>query len=346
MFEKLAKQKLQETPQEYLKTFERTKDFLVAIDTDGCIADNMNAKQILIFHPLYMEFYQLWEIESYFREIAEFYNLFSVHRGCNRFLAIRYTLNALHSRQDVRNEVKKLNVTLPEIKPVEQYIEFCRKNNYGMGNVSLDQFLSTRVFDSGLYKLSGWSQAVNKALEYIVDKVQPFENVRECLEIIYKHADIAVISQTPYEDLFNYWNTHGLLKYVKVICGQEMGSKTYHIEMLKKVGKYSDEAVLMVGDAIGDFEAVKKNNGLFYPVVPGNENDSWKKFPEVFELFLTGKYHGELEQYLIGEFSKKLPDRPPWQTQGYDHTASYRKNQEIRKSLYKQFNPDGRLLIL
>ncbi|MGC8805723.1 MAG: hypothetical protein ACP5QD_07320, partial [Candidatus Ratteibacteria bacterium] len=184
MFEKLVKHKLQEDPQEYLKTFKRTRDFLVAIDTDGCIADNMNAKQMLIFHPLYMEFYQLWEIESYFREVAEFYNLFSVHRGSNRFIAVRLTLIALSNRQDVRTEVNKLNVTLPEAESVDQYIEFCRKRHCGMGNVSLDQFLSTRPFDFELYKLSGWSQAVNKALGCIVDKIQPFENVRECLEII------------------------------------------------------------------------------------------------------------------------------------------------------------------
>ncbi|HXK45457.1 MAG TPA: HAD hydrolase-like protein, partial [bacterium] len=208
------------------------------------------------------------------------------------------------------------------------------------------QFISTRPLDFELYKLSGWSHAVNKALDVIVDKIQPFENVRECLEMIYKHADIAVVSQTPYQDLFNYWDTHDLLKYVKIICGQEMGSKTYHIEILKKIGKYSDEQVLMIGDAPGDLDAIKKNNGFFYPVTPGIENDSWKQFSEAFGLFLQGKYHVEMEQHLIDEFSKALPDTPPWQNQNYNHVVAYRKNQEIRKSLYEQFNPDGRLLIL
>ncbi|HOL50137.1 MAG TPA: HAD hydrolase-like protein, partial [bacterium] len=290
---------MQENPEEHKKLFKKTKDFLVAIDTDGCIVDNMNAKQMLIFHPLYMEFYQLWKIESYFREVAEFYNLFSVHRGCNRFIAIRLILMALNSRKDVQSQVEKMNVVVPNIEPVDQYIEFCRNNNSGMGNISLSQFISTRPLDFELYKLSGWSHAVNKALDVIVDKIQPFENVRECLEMIYKHADIAVVSQTPYQDLFNYWDTHDLLKYVKIICGQEMGSKTYHIEILKKIGKYSDEQVLMIGDAPGDLDAIKKNNGFFYPVTPGIENDSWKQFSEAFGLFLQGKYHVEMEQHLI-----------------------------------------------
>ena len=59
---------------EKLKNFPKNKKFLVAIDSDGCVFDSMNPKQIVVFHPKIMEFYQLWGIESYLREIAEFIN--------------------------------------------------------------------------------------------------------------------------------------------------------------------------------------------------------------------------------------------------------------------------------
>jgi len=55
-FVRLSEQQLKDDPEQQLRNFKRTKDFLVAIDTDGCITDNMNGKQILIFHPHFMEF--------------------------------------------------------------------------------------------------------------------------------------------------------------------------------------------------------------------------------------------------------------------------------------------------
>jgi len=106
-------------PNNKLKKFKRTKDFLIAIDTDGCVTDNMSGKQILIFHPQFMEFYQLWEIESYYREVAEYYNLFSVDRGCNRFIAIQLTLTALKNRKDVQKILKEKHIKLPEIEPLK-----------------------------------------------------------------------------------------------------------------------------------------------------------------------------------------------------------------------------------
>jgi len=64
---RLNEKQIKEDPEQQLRKFKRTKDFLVAIDTDGCVTDNMNGKQMLIFQPQFMEFHQLWEIESYYR---------------------------------------------------------------------------------------------------------------------------------------------------------------------------------------------------------------------------------------------------------------------------------------
>ena len=97
---RLSEQQVKEDAEQQLQNFKRTKDFLIAIDTDGCITDNMNGKQMLIFHPQFMEFYGLWGIESFYREIAEYYNLFSIDRGCNRFIAIQLILKALGVREE------------------------------------------------------------------------------------------------------------------------------------------------------------------------------------------------------------------------------------------------------
>ncbi len=283
---RLTKEQVKEDAEQQLKKFKRTKDFLIAIDTDGCVTDNMSGKQILIFHPQFMEFYQLWEIESYYREVAEYYNLFSVDRGCNRFIAIQLTLTALKNRKDVQKILKEKHIKLPEIEPLNRYISYTRKNKLGLGNPTLEEFLNQNPLDLALYKLLGWSEAINRTFPYISAKIPPFDNVKESLELMSQRADILVVSKTPYADLANYWKTQEIDQYVQMIAGQEMGSKGHHIEIAKKAGKYENDQVMMIGDGGGDLKAVKENSGLFYPTPPGQEKEAWKNFPNSFQNLL------------------------------------------------------------
>ncbi|MCX7705021.1 MAG: HAD hydrolase-like protein [bacterium] len=328
-----------------LKEYKKTKDYLVAIDTDGCIVDNMNGKQMLVFHPLYMEFYNLWDIESYFRETAEYFNLFSIHRGSNRFIALSLTLKELKKRSDVRKYAEKNKITIPEFDMIDRFISFCEKKGYGLSNVSLQKYLEINVFNFEIHKLLGWSKVVNDTLPFINKRFTPFKNVRKCLEDMVEAADIVVVSQTPYDDLYEYWKHWSMLDFLNFICSQEIGSKTQQIKMLKGCG-YREQNILVIGDSFGDLEAARKNDVRFYPVIPGKEEESWENFPEVFDLFLNGRYSDEKQAEFVDEFSRFLPDSPPWVKKDYNHIDAYREKQKLRKSLYEDFNPGGRLLLL
>jgi phosphoglycolate phosphatase-like HAD superfamily hydrolase len=343
---RLTEKQIKEDPEQQLRKFKRTKDFLVAIDTDGCVTDNMNGKQMLIFHPQFMEFYQLWEIESYYREIAEYYNLFSVDRGCNRFIAIQLTLTTLQNRKDVQQVLLEKRMKLPDIEPLNRYINYTKENKLGLGNPTLEEFLNQNPLDLALYKLLGWSEAVNRTFPHVSAKIPPFDKVKECLELMSQHADILIVSKTPYADLANYWKAQGIDKYAQIIAGQEMGSKGHHIEIAKKAGNYEGEQVLMIGDGGGDLKAVKANKGLFYPTPPGKEKEAWEKFPEAFQKFINMKYKGKFEDKLLDQFKKSLLISPPWLENDYDHIMSYKEKQELREALYKKFNPQGKLLVL
>ena len=161
-----------------------------------------------------------------------------------------------------------------------------------------------------------------------------------------QHADILIVSKTPYTDLANYWEDQGITKYVQIIAGQEMGSKGHHIEVAKKAGQYEDDQVMMIGDGGGDLKAVKLNKGLFYPTPPGQEKEAWKSFPDAFKKFIKGEYKGEFEDKLLKVFNEALLTSPSWLQADYNHLNSYKEKQETRKSLYEKFNPRGRLLIL
>ena len=60
--------------------------------------------------------------------------------------------------------------------------------------------------------------------------------------------------------------------------------------------------------------AAEENGISFFPIIPGKEGNSWKRFlEEGFERFLSGNFRGDYEQGIIKEFREKLPSVPPWE---------------------------------
>ena len=69
----------------------------------------------------------------------------------------------------------------------------------------------------------------------------------------------------------------------------------------------------MIGDAPGDYQAAMANAALFFPINPGAEEASWKRFyEEGIERFLGGTFVGEYQAELLAEFDSYLPAKPPW----------------------------------
>jgi len=121
-----------------------------------------------------------------------------------------------------------------------------------------------------------------------------------------------VISSTPVEALKREWEENEMDRYVRMICGQEHGSKKEHLAFGAK-GKYPDNHILMIGDAPGDMKAAKSNDVLFFPINPGHEEDSWERFyREGMYKFFNEEYEGSYETALIEEFESFLPEIPPW----------------------------------
>ena len=166
--------------------------------------------------------------------------------------------------------------------------------------------------NQGLEQDKRWSDAVNAQIEDIVKGVPPFPLVRECLERIHQQADAICISQTPAEALQREWAEHGIDRYVRIIAGQEMGTKTEHLKFAAG-GKYPPGKILMIGDAPGDYQAAQASGASFYPVNPGDEEVSWERLhKEALDRFFDGTYAGDYEAGLVREFEDRLPEKPSW----------------------------------
>ena len=276
-------------------------DFLVGIDSDGCVFDSMELKHKECFIPAFINHYELQGVSKYAREAAEFVNLYSKSRGVNRFPGLVEQLDWLRRRPEVK--ARGVKVARPE-----GLIAWIGRESK-LGNPALEKAVA-ETGDADLKQALRWSKAVNQAIAEMVRGVPPFPYVRECLERFAPRADMIVCSQTPNAALEAEWAEHKIAPHVRAICGQEVGSKK---ESLAKSKEYPAGKTLMIGDAPGDFKAAQANDCLFFPINPGAEEASWKRlFDEGIERFFGGTFAGVYQQELLDEFEAFLPERPPW----------------------------------
>jgi phosphoglycolate phosphatase-like HAD superfamily hydrolase len=290
-------------PLEQLQALKPEKEFFIGIDSDGCAFDTMEIKQKECFCPNFIKYFGLQPVSKYARETWEFVNLYSTNRGCNRFLAVNEALKLL----SVRPEIKNRNFNVPSSLSL---IEWTKKETK-LGNPTLKQY-AAEINDPFISKTLEWSLKVNEDIQSLVFGITPFPFVKECLMKIKPLADIMVVSQTPYDALKREWEENKIDHYLRMIAGQEHGTKSEHLKYAAS-GKYPADKILMIGDANGDLKAARSNGVLFYPINPGKEEESWEKlFSEGLDKFFAGTYKGGYENELIAEFETYLPEQPHW----------------------------------
>jgi phosphoglycolate phosphatase-like HAD superfamily hydrolase len=278
--------------------------FFVGIDSDGCAFDTMEIKHKECFTPNIIKYWDLQAVSKYAREACEFVNLYSKWRGINRWPALVMVFDLLRERP----EVLARNVKPPDAGHIRHFIA---DDAYPKSNDGLEAYMALHSA-SELDRAWAWTHAVNATVADMVHGVPPFPGVGESLAFLADKADMIVVSATPLEALEREWEEHGIASYVRVIAGQEMGKKAFHLK-LAAGSKYKPDHVLMIGDAPGDLNAARANGFLFYPVNPGHEEASWQRFyEESVHRFLAQEYGGKYEAALISEFEALLPETPPW----------------------------------
>ncbi|HOD49644.1 MAG TPA: HAD family hydrolase [Candidatus Hydrogenedentes bacterium] len=292
-------------PAASLKAHKPNHEFLIAIDSDGCAFDTMEIKHKECFIPNIIKFWDLQPVSKYARAAAEFVNLYSKWRGVNRFPALLMVFDLL----DDWDKVQERGFKSPQVGSLRNWV--ARESK--LGNPVLETYCKAHPDDAVMAQALEWSKAVNLTVADIVKGgLPPFPHVRECLEKAHTKADMLVCSQTPTEALTREWQEQGVDTYVFAIAGQEMGKKSEHIGFAAQ-DRYDHGKMLMIGDAPGDMKAARANNALFFPILPGDEDKSWKRlYEEGLDMFFEGTFAGEYEAGLIREFDSYLPETPPW----------------------------------
>lgn len=277
--------------QTVFEQYEKSKDFLVCVDSDGCAMDTMEIKHRKCFAPEMIKTWGLYEKEDYILNLWYDLNLYTRTRGINRFKGLAETFKII-SKEGI------------EIKDLESIINWVETTNE-LSNNSLKREIE-KTDSEGLKMALAWSLAVNESIENLPQDDEPFEGVKVGLEGISKLADISVVSSANGEALDNEWNRHDLVKYLKALLGQEAGTKQHCIAELKKKG-YDADKILMVGDAPGDLQAAQNNGVFFYPILVNKEGFSWDRLlNEAVPKLVKGEFTQEYQDMLIKEFNDTL----------------------------------------
>lgn len=275
-----------------LDKFNRQKDFLICIDSDGCAIDTMDIKHIKCFGPCMVTEWNLEEWEQPILDRWNEVNLYTLTRGINRFKGLAVALI------EINDKYKKIEGLDVFVKWTEETKE--------LSNESLEVEIE-KTDNICVKKALAWSIAVNKSIDLLSeDEKCPFEGVKEAIIEAKKVADIAIVSSANEKAVLDEWTQHGLLESVDIVLTQNIGSKAYCIAKLLEKG-YDKENALMVGDALGDLQAAQTNGVLYYPIMVKKETASWERFVgEALAKFTNKEYYGEYQEKVIEEFKNNL----------------------------------------
>jgi phosphoglycolate phosphatase-like HAD superfamily hydrolase len=282
--------------QQILQNFRSQQNYLIAIDSDGCAFDTMELKHRQCFSTAFVESFQLHDIEAAALETWNFVNLYSNNRGINRFKGLLLSFTLLKER------FPGLIIPAGLLASLDRWIS-------EESSLSMDSLEKMRPELEQVYE---WSALVNRKIASLKVQLAPFSPVSSTLIAAEKQADLVVASSANLSAIEEEWKRNNLKQFVQLIAGQEMGSKTEILQKITSAG-YPEAHMLMIGDAPGDLKAARANKMLFFPVLPGKEEESWQRLSEEgLKRFFSGNFDAAYQQSLIETFESTLSDRPPW----------------------------------
>ena len=276
---------------ENIKEFRKMRDFLICIDSDGCVMDTMDVKHMRCFGPCLV--YE-WDLGEYRDEIIRLWrkvNLLSASRGINRFQGLARVLENIHENYIC-------------VDGLEEYLRWV-ESAQELSDKSLEEAFE-KTGNSCMKKALDWSRLVNQSMAMVSDtKKPPFEGTEDALRLAREQADIVILTAANRQEINKEWEVFELAQYTDLLMAQESGKKEDCLKRLLEEG-YEKDHVMMVGDSPTDLVAAQAAGVLFYPILAYQERESWESFPDALEHFTKGEYGGSYQEERIREFQENL----------------------------------------
>ena len=261
-------------------SFVKKHEYLICVDSDGCVMDTMNCKHFHCFGPCMVT---EWGLEEWKDEILKRWNeinLFSMTRGINRFKGLAIALSEIHEKY----------------KPITgiAYLQHWADTAPALSNDSVAAAAVNAECDGAktvFKKALSWSKSVNASIVALPEELKiPYAGAKEGLAAAHTFADVAMVSSANRDAVEEEWGKFALLEHTDIVLAQDVGSKAACIAQMLKFG-YDRKNVLMIGDAPGDCDAAEKNNVWYYPILVNHEKASWDEaISTAFSKLQSGEY--------------------------------------------------------
>ena len=245
-------------------SFEKKHDYLVCVDSDGCVMDTMNCKHFHCFGPCMVDEWELGEWKDAILDRWNVINLFSMTRGINRFKGLAMALSEIHEQY----------TPIAGIEALRHWADTAPALSNDAVAKAADEATDPDA-KLVLSKALSWSKAVNAAIVQLDESLKvPYNGAKEGLAAAHNFADVAMVSSANRDAVEEEWGKFGLLEHTDIVLAQDVGSKAACITEMLKFG-YDPDKVVMVGDAPGDCDAAEKNGVHYYPILVNHEKESW-----------------------------------------------------------------------
>jgi len=275
-----------------IDNFVKRREYLVCVDSDGCVMDTMEIKHRRCFAPCLIK---EWGLAEWGEEILERWceiNLYTITRGVNRFRGLMIALSEISWRYR----------RIEGLADIAEWVE----NSDELSEKSLEREIEKKPKSISLSKALSWSREVNRLSGEL--EMKPFYLAKEALMAAHEVADLAIVSGASYGAVVDEWTRHSLIEHTDLIMAQNSGSKTACIKTMLDKG-YSPDQVLMCGDSPGDLRAAEECGVHFFPILVGRESESWREFTETaLPLLISGSYGDMYALEKKNEFLENLKE--------------------------------------
>ena len=228
-----------------LTDFTKKREFLICMDSDGCVMDTVRIKHSTVMCPELIRVFALDDHADFITAAWDEINLHTITRGISRFESVRLVFDRLKNR----------GIEIPGSEDIAAWVDTATE----LSTASLQRELQ-KTGSLALRKLQEWNNACNRRIQALEPTFEPFPGVEESLRQLHAVADVAVVSAANESAIASEWKRYGLARHADVIFGQEVGSKANSIATMLACG-YESRKVMMVGDAMGDAQAAAAGGG-------------------------------------------------------------------------------------
>ena len=149
-----------------LTDFTKKREFLICMDSDGCVMDTVRIKHSTVMCPELIRVFALDDHADFITAAWDEINLHTITRGISRFESVRLVFDRLKNR----------GIEIPGSEDIAAWVDTATE----LSTASLQRELQ-KTGSLALRKLQEWNNACNRRIQALEPTFEPFPGVEESL---------------------------------------------------------------------------------------------------------------------------------------------------------------------